>query len=108
MIEPGEEVVACREEMHRSRGRAALIYHGAFLFPGPRVSRVRASAHSAEVCEEEARSLKWNPKTSVLLVMSVFSAGTTSRCGSAVTLVPKVRKTSFQFLVYSREMKYTQ
>lgn len=27
----GQEVVACREEMHRSRGRGGLIYHGRFI-----------------------------------------------------------------------------
>lgn len=32
MIVLGEEVVACREEMHRSRGRGGLIYHRAFYF----------------------------------------------------------------------------
>lgn len=41
----GEEVVACREEMHRSRGRAGLIYHWAFYFLAL-VSKVRAATHS--------------------------------------------------------------
>lgn len=41
----GEEVLACREEMHRSRGRAGLIYHRAVYFL-PLVSKVRAAALS--------------------------------------------------------------
>lgn len=42
----GEEVVACREEMHRSRGRGGLIYHRAFYFLAL-VSKSKAAAAAA-------------------------------------------------------------
>lgn len=98
-----EEVVACREEMHRSAGRGGLICHRAFYFL-VLVSNSRAVTHCVQSVfqlNEGAHSLRWcqTQKAAMFLLINVPSSGMTWQCGTDVIWVAKVRKTSFQFFL---------
>ena len=51
LVVPGEEVSACTEEVHRSRGRAGLIYHRAACFL-PLVSKLSVFSLSFKMDSE--------------------------------------------------------